>query len=96
MLCIGVDIGTTTISAVATDSAYGVVDTITVDNGTYLKNVPSWESSQQPEVIFEIVLQSIKSLLSRYPQAAGNGFTGQMHGIVYLDTNGNAVSPLYT
>jgi sedoheptulokinase len=96
MLCIGLDIGTTTISAVAADSANGVVDSITVDNGEYLQNVPSWESSQQPDVIYEKALQSVNQLLSRHPHAAGIGVTGQMHGIVYLDVNGNPVSPLYT
>ena len=96
MLCIGIDIGTTTISAVAADSANGVVDNITVYNGAYLHNVPPWESSQQPEVICEKALQSVKTLLSRHSQATGIGITGQMHGIVYLDANGNPVSPLYT
>ena len=96
MLCIGLDIGTTTISAVAFDSVHGVVDSISIHNRAYLQNVPSWESSQQPEVIWERALQSVETLLSRHPQTAGIGVTGQMHGIVYLDVNGNPVSPLYT
>jgi sedoheptulokinase len=96
MLCIGVDIGTTTISAVAADNTHGVLNPITVQNRADLQNGPSWENSQQPEVIWEKVLQSIKILLSHHPQAAGIGVTGQMHGIVYLDENGEPVSPLYT
>lgn len=38
----------------------------------------------------------MRQLLTLYPGAAGIGVTGQMHGIVYTDRSGNAVSPLYT
>ena len=33
---------------------------------------------------------------ARYPDIERIGVTGQMHGILYLDGEGNAVSPLYT
>lgn len=33
---------------------------------------------------------------SRYPDIKGIGVTGQMHGILYLNEQGEAVSPLYT
>lgn len=35
-------------------------------------------------------------MLKLFPYAAGIGITGQMHGILYTDGKGQAVSPLYT
>ena len=34
--------------------------------------------------------------MDRYPRAAALGLTGQMHGILYVDREGSACSPLYT
>ena len=34
--------------------------------------------------------------LEKYPHVERIGLTGQMHGIVYVDKEGNCVSPLYT
>lgn len=35
-------------------------------------------------------------LLSKFPNVEGIGITGQMHGIVYLDSKANILGPLYT
>ena len=96
MITIGLDIGTTTISAVAAQSQCGVVDAITVSNGTFIPGPHSWEKIQQPELIWEKVIDCLRQLLERHPDCGGIGVTGQQHGILYLDAAGACVSPLYT
>lgn len=96
MITIGLDIGTTTISAVAADEKKGVLKALTIDNNTFLKQQEPWESMQQPEEILDKAAGIVKILLDHYPQACCIGVTGQQHGIVYLDKNGTPVSPLYT
>lgn len=97
MYSIGLDIGTTTVSAAVVDS----------ENKTLLKacNLPndSWiasgrndEKMQDPERIYDRVRLLLDMLLSEFPSPSGIGLTGQMHGILYVDRNGKAVSPLYT
>ncbi|MDO4338200.1 MAG: FGGY family carbohydrate kinase [Eubacteriales bacterium] len=51
---------------------------------------------QDPEKIFITVVQKIEELIRNYGCPEGIGVTGQMHGMLYVDENGNAVSPLYT
>ena len=38
----------------------------------------------------------MRQLQQEHPDIGGIGVTGQMHGILYLDELGRAVSPLYT
>lgn len=96
MITIGLDIGTTTISVVAYDSQAGCLAAETVPNQSFIKSSHSWERIQDPEVIWETAEKSVRKMHEKYPEAAGIGVTGQMHGIVYLDRNGNPCSPLYT
>lgn len=92
----GLDIGTTTICAVVTDSDSGaVLCARTVPNGTELTGKP-FERLQQPDVILERCLSLTEELCAQYAPVAAIGVTGQMHGIVYLGSDGKAVSPLYT
>lgn len=95
MKTIGLDIGTTTISAVAYDAERGVVDSATVKNGSFLSGA-GYERIQDPAVIYGTALPLLREMLSRHADAAAIGMTGQMHGILYLDAGGNPVSPLYT
>ena len=50
---------------------------------------------QNPDAIFELV-QSVLQELTASENVCSIGITGQMHGIVYLNASGQAVSPLYT
>ena len=96
MITIGIDIGTTTISAVVMDiDKKAVLASQTIDNGTFI-NGEEWERIQDPGRIIEKATSLLDKFLDEWPQAAGIGLTGQMHGIVYLDRNGRAISPLYT
>lgn len=96
MTVIGLDIGTTSISLVAYAQPGGVLRAVTLPNQTFLPNGPAWERAQDPDAILAIAEPAVHELLARYPDAACIGVTGQMHGIVYLDADGRACSPLYT
>lgn len=41
-------------------------------------------------------MEVLLNLLQNHPDAAAIGLSGQMHGILYLDSAGTPVSPLYT
>lgn len=94
MKTLGLDIGTTTISAVVYDSNYGVLASKTVKNDSFLPG-ESWERLQNPNVIHEKALRSVTELLAEHPDVSAIGLTGQMHGILYLNAQGEPVSPLY-
>ena len=92
---IGIDLGTTSICGVAIDSETGkIIKNISKDSNAFLKTENEWERLQKPEKIIEQARKVIDSLISE--NTAAIGITGQMHGIVYTDINGKAVSPLYT
>ena len=93
---IGIDIGTSSICGVAYHFADKTIESITKSNHTSVESSNEWEKIQDPAKIIEIVLDIITEFSSKYPDIKGIGFTGQMHGILYVDDKGNAVSPLYT
>lgn len=92
---LGLDIGTTTISAVVTENG-AVLEALTKENGSFTDTGRQWEKIQDPEKICKTALSAVEELFSRFPDIERIGVTGQMHGIVYLDEHGNVVSPLYT
>ena len=94
MKTIGLDIGTTTISAVVYDPQEGAVMAKNVKNDSFLPGQP-WERLQDPKMIWKKCDALLRELLEAFPEAAAIGVTGQMHGIVYLDASGEPVSPLY-
>lgn len=97
MKILGIDIGTTSLSAVVWDNETGLVDrTMNVENGSALEDGDPFTRLQNPEWITEHAIHMIDALLEEYPDICKIGITGQMHGIVYLDSQGKAVSPLYT
>ncbi len=73
-----------------------VIDSRTVKNGSFIETGNDWERIQDPAVIVSRVMPVLDGFLGMYPEVAGIGITGQMHGIVYTDKNGMAVSPLFT
>lgn len=96
MIVIGLDIGTTSISLVAYEKGRGVLHATTLANQTFRSHLPAWERAQDPAKICVIAESAVRDLLAQFPDAACIGVTGQMHGIVYLDKDGRACSPLYT
>ena len=97
MLTLGLDIGTTTISIVVWDQdSQSVTESKTIANDSFIKSEHAWEKIQDPTLILKQSQSLLEELLKRYPQIQSIGLTGQMHGIVYLNAGGHAVSPLYT
>lgn len=95
MVSLGLDIGTTTISAVAIDAQDTIIDHATCPNGGFLPSAAPWERAQDAEALLETALSVAKSFCKKYP-VRHIGVTGQQHGIVYLDQAGRVLSPLYT
>lgn len=97
MKTIGLDIGTTTISAVVADTITGNVEkAYTVKNDSFLETAETWEKLQDPETIVKKCRKLLEEILAENPEIGAIGLTGQMHGIVYVDQEGKHVSPLYT
>ncbi len=97
MNIIGLDVGTTTISGVLIDTAQlKLLGSKTIPNTSQLKSSHPWENLQRPELIWEACRQLLHYFSSLCPVVDGVGITGQMHGILYLDQDGRAVSPLTT
>lgn len=96
MNVIGLDIGTTTICGIAVDAENGkLLKSVTLDNDSFIDGEP-FEKIQSPEKIIDKVTALAAELTAEFAPVCSIGITGQMHGIVYIDENGKAVSPLYT
>ncbi|MBR2180878.1 MAG: hypothetical protein IJ949_03200, partial [Oscillospiraceae bacterium] len=95
MKILGLDIGTTTISTVVVENGKSL-ERETLKNDSFISAENSWERIQSPEYIKKTALNAVNVLVRKYPDIKRVGVTGQMHGIVYLDKDGKAVSPLYT
>lgn len=92
---LGIDIGTTSICGVVYDSNAQTVHSITRKNTSGITSANPWESLQDAEKIYAILLQLLDDVEKQY-DIASISITGQMHGIVYVDGHGKAVSPLFT
>ena len=93
MYYIGIDTGTTSISLAALSDDGELLSTRTVNHGAFL---PLPGRVQDPERIKSLTISALDELTAELGRPSGIGFTGQMHGILYVDASGRAVSPLYT
>ena len=92
---LGVDIGTTNISAVVVDcDKQEIVETYTLANASKLDSEKDF-FEYDAEWIKDKIIEIIDDCLEKYPNIKGIGLTGQMHGFVYLSADGQPVSPLY-
>lgn len=97
MKSIGLDIGTTTICGTVIAAETGkLICSKTLANDAALKAGDSFERLQDVNRILEICNQIMEEFLCSYEDITNLGVTGQMHGILYLDSVGDPVSPLYT
>lgn len=96
MNVIGLDLGTTTLSAVLMDSDTGAVkEALNVVSGADLPARNGFERIQDADAIARKATALVEQLAAAHKVDA-IGIDGQMHGIVYLDRAGAAVSPLFT
>ncbi len=93
MKILGIDIGTTTVTALLLDTdTKSVVKSCTLKNDSFIEG-KSFEKLQNPQKIVETVKSAVKEVIfDAYPDAIG--ITGQMHGILYLDKDNKPCSPL--
>lgn len=102
MNVMGIDIGTTSISMVLIDEKTRILTASkTIEHQSFLEGTDSGEGCskervQDPERIWRLVRKGMEELTDAYGLPSGIGLTGQMHGMLYVDGGGNAVSPLYT
>ena len=97
MKVMGIDIGTTSISIVLLDSETGeLIARETLNHKSFLAGETPEDKIQDPERILRLTQEKAKELIRAHGTPAGIGLTGQMHGMLYVDETGKAVSPLYT
>lgn len=94
---VGVDIGTTTISAVVIDlKNRRVAESYTIMYGAELECAEPEFKERDTESIISRATALTDHIIKSYGSIRSIGVTGQMHGIVYLDKDGNPISPLRT
>ncbi|MCY0875495.1 MAG: FGGY family carbohydrate kinase [Firmicutes bacterium] len=97
MKWLGIDIGTTSIAAVVIEGETGkVVRCTSAVHAADLAGEESWERLQDPSVLTDVAMRLMAEVAHDVPDIGGIGISGQMHGILYVDASGGAVSPLYT
>ena len=92
-LAAGIDIGTTSLEILVVDRSSGEVVFRDEAPNQRLSSPEPYAFMQDPDAIEH----SVHGFLANAPDGISTiAVTGQVHGILYVDSNGNAVSPLYT
>lgn len=90
---LGIDIGTTSIKAAVYDlESWAAVESLQESTGRLPDDAP-YAYTQDPDSIWDSIVHMLSRLRTPYETI---GVTGQVHGILYYDSYGNAVTPLYT
>ena len=85
-LAVGIDIGSTTISATVMDIANNVqVESYTINNGADIQSQNSQFYEQDAVAICNKAIKLLTVITENYADINTIGVTGQMHGIVYID-----------
>ena len=92
-LSLGLDIGTTTISASVVDArTQKQVRAYTIANQTFVTTDEPFKKEQDAQMIFDKIETLLAEILNEYDEIGQIGITGQMHGILSpcpLDTVDN-------
>lgn len=94
---LALDLGTTSVSAVAVDDAGRLLHAVTRAHRADVSGLPAGWAEQEPRIIRETagrVLQELVAHCSATPVCLG--MTGQMHGVLLLDAAQQPVSRLIT
>ncbi len=96
-LALGLDIGTTSIAALALDGDGRVVAQTAATNDAALAGLPPGRAEQAPLAIEQRALAALEALTSQLDETpVCLGLTGQMHGILLADAEGAPLTPLVT
>jgi sugar (pentulose or hexulose) kinase len=101
-LILGLDLGTTTVTALALDTDSGeIVARQTVANSAEItipddkaRGRSEWDAGQIAAAAFAAIRAVAKSLGARRHEVAGIGLTGQQHGVVLVDEQHEPLTPL--
>jgi len=93
---LGLDIGTTKVAAVIADSSSAAAAVVSLDHRADL-SVPMGRAEQDSEVLLDAAWRAVRELPAELRrQVRAIGLTGQMHGVLLLDSVGRPLSPLVT
>ena len=92
MKSLGIDIGTSSICSICAGPDGVPGKSLSVKNESQLEGKP-WENIQDPGRIIDSVLEIVDASAGPL-EICSVGLSGQMHGILYVNRNGKAVSPL--
>lgn len=97
MYAIGIDIGTTSICGVLINSITGEIKkSVTLNSEAFIKSEYTWEKIQDVSVIERKVFSVLEALFDGADNTVVSlGISNQMHGIMYIDADGECISPLY-
>ncbi len=96
MTILGIDIGTTKICGVAVGSGGNLVAAAERPNDAAVTDLPPGWFEQDPVGIRERVIDVLAELAGRAGDVACIGLTGQMHGMLCLDSSNRPISRLVT
>ncbi|WHY77594.1 gluconokinase [Neobacillus sp. WH10] len=92
---LGVDIGTTSTKAVLFTEKGEVIQTENIGYPLYTPNISIAE--QDPEEIFQAVLQAISNITNKHPKKLSFiSFSSAMHSVIAIDENDQPLSPVIT
>lgn len=96
MRAMGIDLGTTTASIIIMDAGSGeILGSKTIAHNAFLEGHVPQSKIQDAKKLFALVESAVNELSDEFGVPDCIGLTGQMHGMLYVDENGEAVSPVY-
>lgn len=101
-ISLAIDLGTTTITALAVDIADGeIIGRVTIANDAEITNQErkargwsEWDAERIASLALKALHSVVETLGSRAREAAGIGLTGQQHGVVLVDDRSAPLGPL--
>ncbi|MBA3314331.1 MAG: hypothetical protein H0T47_13725 [Planctomycetaceae bacterium] len=96
-VALGLDLGTTSISAVAVAQDGRLVGRVTKAHRADVSGLPSGHAEQSPTTILDVALEALREIADALTQTpVCLGITGQMHGVVLTDETLTPLSNLIT
>ena len=92
MIVAGLDVGTTSVKGLALDTDSGEVVASAEDGYPFETPRPGW-TEQNPELWWRATERVLESLRGAVGEPAGIGLSGQMHGLVALDSGDRVLRP---
>ena len=96
-LALALDLGTTSIAAVAVDNSGALVARATITNSSTVNGLPAGHAEQDPSQLRSLAFQCLRELAAQLPSAPiCLGITGQMHGGLLVDARRRPLTNLVT